>query len=98
MRARVMPTHPAGPDRGAMTGPENTPQRYRIVVNGRLTERITRAFEGLEPQASAGRTTLVGDFVDSAALHGTLERLNGLGIDLISVNPIGGPAAPKESS
>jgi hypothetical protein len=79
-----------------MTPSPRTSQRFRIVVRGRLTARTTAAFEGLTSTPAVGSTSLEGEFADSAALHGALERLHGLGIDLISVNPTGAAGAPKE--
>jgi hypothetical protein len=40
-----------------------------------------------------GRTHLVGPIQDQAALHGLLEALAGVNIELISVNPV----TPREA-
>jgi hypothetical protein len=63
------------------------PRRYRVVVRGRLGEYLATAFEQLELESRAGETSLTGTFADQAQLHGLLERLRDLGIQLVSVNP-----------
>jgi hypothetical protein len=64
------------------------PKRYRIVIRGRLGEHLAGALEGLELESRAGESTLTGTFADQAQLHGLLDRLCDLGIQLISVNPV----------
>ena len=63
------------------------PKRYRIVIRGRLGEQLASAFDGLELESRAGESSLTGAFADQAQLHGLLDRLRDLGIQLISVNP-----------
>ena len=69
-----------------------TKAAYRIVVGGELSERYAAAFEGMEMEAKDGRTILTGEVVDQPQLHGILERINALGLRLVSVEP-----APGES-
>jgi hypothetical protein len=64
------------------------PSRYRIVIRGRLGEHLANAFDGLELESHPGQSSLSGPFADQAQLHGLLDRLRDLGIQLISVNPI----------
>jgi len=61
--------------------------RYRIVVRGRLSERFAAVLDGLECEARAGESVLTG-VLDQARLHGLLDRLRDLGIQLVSVNPV----------
>jgi len=63
------------------------PSRYRVVIRGRLGERLASAFDSLEIESRAGESSLTGTFHDQAALHGLLDRLRDLGIPLVSVNP-----------
>ena len=65
-----------------------TPTRYRIVVKGLLSESFASVFEGLTVEPLPGRTSLEGDFTDQSQLHGVLDRLRGLGIELVSVNAL----------
>jgi hypothetical protein len=58
---------------------------YRIEVVGELSERYAPAFEGMKMEAKSGRTILTGEVVDQPYLHGILQRINSLGLKLISV-------------
>lgn len=64
------------------------PRLYRVVVRGRLGEYLASAFEELELESRAGETSLTGTFADQAQLHGLLDRLRDLGIQLVSINPV----------
>jgi hypothetical protein len=57
---------------------------YRIVVRGKLSERYAVAFEGTEMETETGRTILTG-VISQIHLHGIFERINGLGLELLSV-------------
>jgi hypothetical protein len=57
---------------------------YRIVVRGELSGRYAVAFEGMEIETETGRTILTG-VIDQPGLHGIFERINGLGLELLSV-------------
>ena len=59
---------------------------YEIRLEGRLDDRWTAWFDGLAlTHDSDGTTTLRGDVVDQAALHGLLQRIRDLGVPLVSV-------------
>jgi hypothetical protein len=67
---------------------------YRIVVRGELSGRYALAFEDMEMmETEAGRTVLTGDVIDQPHLHGIIERIGSLGLDLVSVEPC--PQNPK---
>jgi hypothetical protein len=56
--------------------------QYQIRLDGHLDERW---FEGLDiAQTPAGETVVSGMF-DQSALHGVLNRIRDLGLELISV-------------
>jgi len=61
---------------------------YRIVVRGELTERFAEAFEGMKMEAEGGQTTITGPIVDQSHLHGILNRISGLGLQLVSVQAL----------
>ena len=61
--------------------------RYRLVVDGELSARYSRAFEGMEVESREGVTVIRGTIVDQAHLHGVLDRIEGLGIKLVSIAP-----------
>jgi hypothetical protein len=58
---------------------------YRIVVRSELSERYAAAFEGMEMEANDGLTVLTGNIVDQPHLYGILDRLSGLGLELLDV-------------
>jgi hypothetical protein len=60
---------------------------YRIRIKGKLSERFVSAFEGLALEPWAGETVLVGQF-NPSQLHGLLERMRDLGLELLSVEEV----------
>ena len=62
------------------------PTTYRIVVRGELSQRYVPAFEGMTLTSGDGETAIVGLVIDQAQLHGLLNRVSDLGLELISVN------------
>jgi hypothetical protein len=64
------------------------PTTYRVVVRGRLGRELADAFEHIELDSNAGDTALTGAFADPAQLYGLLDRLQDLGVAIVSVNPI----------
>jgi hypothetical protein len=60
------------------------PRRYRIVVKGRLSDRLGSAFAGMELERRPGQTVLTG--ADGVNLHAVLDRLRDLGLELVSVD------------
>jgi hypothetical protein len=69
------------------------PMIYRIVVRGELSQRYLPAFEGMTLATGDGKTAITGPVVDQAQLHGLLDRVGDLGLELISVNPTLEPAS-----
>ena len=45
-------------------------------------------FEGMHLERDPGHTVLTGAVRDQAHLHGLIERIQELGIELVSVNPL----------
>jgi hypothetical protein len=66
----------------------HSPTRYELVVRGELGSRFASAFSGMKIHAEGGCTHIVGEVVDQSQLHGILDRIRDLGIELISVTPI----------
>jgi hypothetical protein len=63
--------------------------KFEIVVKGRLSPTLTAAIKGFDvSQCDHGLTHLIGWVSDQARLHGALELLRDLNIDLVSVNPV----------
>jgi hypothetical protein len=65
---------------------------YRIMVRSELSERYAAAFEGMEMETKSGQTVLTGEVVDQVQLHGILDRIGDLGLELVSVQSL-----PEES-
>jgi hypothetical protein len=63
------------------------PTIYQIVVRGELSGRYALAFEGMTLTTRDGQTAITGPVVDQAHLHGLLDRIGDLGLELVSVNP-----------
>jgi hypothetical protein len=61
---------------------------YRIVVRSELSNVYAVAFEGMEMEARDGDTVLTGNIIDQPQLYGILERINGLGLELLSVEAL----------
>ncbi len=62
---------------------------YEIKLKGHLNESWADWFDGMAfTHESDGTTTLTGEIVDQAALHGLLKKVRDLGLPLISVNRI----------
>jgi hypothetical protein len=61
---------------------------YRIIVRSELSDKYAVAFEGMEMETNGGVTVLKGKIVDQPQLYGILERVNGLGLELLSVETL----------
>jgi len=66
---------------------------YRIVARSELGDRYASAFEGMRMEAREGQMILTGEVKDQPHLFGILERINGLGLELLSVE-----ALPEEAT
>jgi hypothetical protein len=71
---------------------------YRIVVRSELNGRYAVAFEGMEMETKNGDTILTGEIVDQPHLHGILNRINGLGLRLLSVQALPDHVRPGPES
>jgi hypothetical protein len=71
---------------------------YRIVVRSELNGRYAVAFEGMQMEAKGGLTVLTGKIVDQPHLYGILDRINGLGLELLSVEALADYAHPIPES
>jgi hypothetical protein len=70
------------------------PRRYQIVVAGELSRRFAPAFEGMTVRCAGGQTAITGMVVDQSQLHGLLNRVGELELELVSVNAIGEEEPP----
>lgn len=77
---------PAGDaPRAARLNADAVASRYEIRIKGRVTEALLPHLEGLSAHVEPVETTLYGKIEDQAALHGLLERIEALGLELIEV-------------
>jgi hypothetical protein len=66
------------------------PPTYEIRLAGPLDETHEAAFAGLNVVSHGQVTVITGEF-DQAALHGLLERIRLLGLDLVEARRVSGP-------
>jgi hypothetical protein len=59
--------------------------QYEIHIKGRVGEELAAAFEPLASAVHPVETVLHGEIADQAALHGVLDRVQALGLELIEV-------------
>jgi hypothetical protein len=62
------------------------PRQYEVRVMGHLEAHWSAWFDGLSlDQESDGTTVIKSPIADQAALHGVLQKVRDLGLELISV-------------
>ena len=62
--------------------------KYEIRIKGRVRPALLEDFEGLEQSVERVETVLHGPLEDQAALHGLLQRIESLGLELIEVRQL----------
>jgi hypothetical protein len=66
--------------------------RYEITVEGTVGHLLASGLGPFEVRpATPGRSCLVGDVVDQAALHGVLDRLQDLRVEICDVHRVDDP-------
>ena len=74
----------------ATTDDPQGPGRYEIRLQGHLQARWTAWFDGLSLTREGDGTTVIhGPVADQAALHGLLNKVRDLGLQLVSVTRVG---------
>jgi hypothetical protein len=63
--------------------------RYEIRLRGRVGKSTLARFEGFDSEIEPAETVLRGQIVDQAALHGLLDKIEGLGLELLEVKQVG---------
>ena len=63
---------------------------YELVIRGEVGDRFAVLFDGMRLERAGGRTVITGPVRDQAHLHGLIQRIEELGLELVSVNPVGG--------
>jgi hypothetical protein len=67
---------------------------YRIVARSELSDKYAAAFDGMHMETRDGQTILTGEVKDQPHLFGILQRINGLGMELLSVQTLSEEAHP----
>jgi len=67
---------------------------YQLVVRGELDEKYGYLFDGMQMARVGGTTVIAGRVRDQAALHGLIERIEELGLELLSVQQQAGERRP----
>ena len=68
-------------------------RKYRLIVEGELSDRAVHSFEGMTLTREEGKTVLVGPVRDQAQLQGLLQRVSDLGLTLLGATTIDEDAA-----
>jgi hypothetical protein len=71
---------------------------YRIIVRSELGDRYGVAFEGMQMDTKSGNTVLTGKIIDQPHLYGILDRINSLGLELLSVEALPNDVHPGPES
>ena len=66
-------------------------QTYEITFLGQAGTTLRAEFEDCEVTIGPGTTTLRTALPDRGALSGLMERINGLGLDVIDVSLVAAP-------
>ena len=66
-----------------MTRPPDS--SYQIRVRGRVSAALLESFEGMASEVEPVETVLHGPVRDQAELHGLIDRIQALGLELIEV-------------
>jgi hypothetical protein len=59
---------------------------YELRIAGHLDARWSAWFDGMSLMTEDGTTTIRGAVADQPALHGLLQKVRDLGLELVSVN------------
>jgi hypothetical protein len=78
----VTRAHPAAADHARVPVPV---PRYEIRVRGRVSDATLSTFEGMDADIASTETVLHGPVADQTGLHGLLDRIQSLGLELIEV-------------
>jgi hypothetical protein len=61
---------------------------YEIRIKGRLSDSVLAAFEGLTATVEPVETVLYGPIEDQSSLHGLLDRIQSLGLELVEIRQL----------
>jgi hypothetical protein len=61
---------------------------YEIRIKGRLSDSLSGAFEDFVSSVRPAETVMRGELRDQSELHGVLETIQSLGLELIEVRKL----------
>jgi hypothetical protein len=61
---------------------------YEIRIKGRLSDSVLAAFEGLTASVEPVETVLHGPVENQSSLHGLLDRIQSLGLELVEIRQL----------
>jgi hypothetical protein len=64
------------------------PERYEIRVRGRVGKSVLSRFDGFDAEVEPAETVLRGEISDQAELHGVIDRIQGLGLELVEIRRV----------
>jgi hypothetical protein len=70
---------------------------YEIRVKGRLSDSVTDVFEDFVASLRPTETVMRGELRDQSELHGVLETIQSLGLELIEVRRLDYPESAGAS-
>jgi hypothetical protein len=65
------------------------PASYEIRIKGKVGDPLLASFAELDASIKPAETLLTGVIEDQAALHGLLDRIQELGLELIEIRQVG---------
>jgi hypothetical protein len=65
-------------------------QSYEIRIRGRISRALLDSFEGMSSELEPVETILHGPVRDQAELHGLIDRIQALGLELVEVRRLPG--------
>ena len=68
---------------------EVAPACYEIRIKGKVGDPVLASFSELDASIKPAETVLRGELADQAALHGLLDRIQSLGLELIEIRQVG---------
>jgi hypothetical protein len=73
------------------------PTDYEIRIKGRLSDSVTDVFEDFIASVRPAETVMRGELRDQSELHGVLEAIQSLGLELIEVRRLDHPGSAGAS-
>ena len=70
------------------------PQIYEITFTGQAGTALRAEFEDCEVTVGRGTTTLRAELPDQGALSGLVQRITGLGLEVVDMHLVAPPPGP----